>query len=170
MNYLNLFEESVHKNYDKIALVDQDGTRKFTYDELDELSGRVATRLTQEGVCAGDSVMIHMGRKSEYFVDYLGILKMGGVFVPVIEEYPTDRIEYIEKDSQAKKIIRDDFFQGIEEYEPAKSVLLEDEALALIIYTSGSTGNPKGIEHTVESFRDVAIRGTQFYRGERKLL
>ncbi|MGN0394872.1 MAG: hypothetical protein ACI4EF_05875, partial [Coprococcus sp.] len=26
---------------------------------------------------------------------------------------PTDRIEYIEKDSQAKKIIRDDFFQGI---------------------------------------------------------
>ena len=106
MNYLNLFEESVHKNYDKIALVDQDGTRKFTYDELDELSGRVATRLTQEGVCAGDSVMIHMGRKSEYFVDYLGILKMGGVFVPVIEEYPTDRIEYIEKDSQAKKVIR----------------------------------------------------------------
>lgn len=67
MNYLNLFEESVHKNYDKIALVDQDGTRKFTYDELDELSGRVATRLTQEGVCAGDSVMIHIGRKSEYF-------------------------------------------------------------------------------------------------------
>lgn len=67
MNYLNLLEESVHKNYDKIALVDQDGTRKFTYDELDELSGRVATRLTQEGVCAGDSVMIHMGRKSEHF-------------------------------------------------------------------------------------------------------
>ena len=67
MNYLNLLEESVHKNYDKIALVDQDGTRKFTYDELDELSGRVDTRLTQEGVCAGDSVMIHMGRKSEHF-------------------------------------------------------------------------------------------------------
>lgn len=86
--------------------MDQDGTRKFTYNELDELSGRVATRLTQEGVCAGDSVMIHMGRKSEYFVAYLGILKMGGVVVPVIEEYPTDRIEYIEKDSQAKKVIR----------------------------------------------------------------
>lgn len=150
--------------------MDQDGTRKFTYNELDELSGRVATRLTQEGVCAGDSVMIHMGRKSEYFVAYLGILKMGGVVVPVIEEYPTDRIEYIEKDSQAKKIIRDDFFQGIEEYEPAKSVLLEDEALALIIYTSGSTGNPKGIEHTVESFCDAAIRGTQLYRGLEKVV
>lgn len=54
MNYLSLFEESVLKNYDKTALVDQDGIRKFTYGELDELSGRVATRLTREGVCAGN--------------------------------------------------------------------------------------------------------------------
>ena len=146
MNYLSLFEEAVHKNYDKTALVDQDGNRKLTYGELDELSGRVATRLAREGVCAGGCVMIHMGRKSEYLVAYLGILKMGGVVVPVTEEYPDARIEYIAKDSGAKKIIRDDFFQGIEEYEPAKSVFLEDEALTLIIYTSGSTGNPKGIE------------------------
>ncbi|MDY3910269.1 MAG: hypothetical protein SOZ48_11145 [Eubacterium sp.] len=40
MNYLSLFEESVLKNYDKTALVDQDGIRKFTYGELDEIISR----------------------------------------------------------------------------------------------------------------------------------
>ena len=30
MNFLPLFEESVKKNFDKVAIVDQDGTRGFT--------------------------------------------------------------------------------------------------------------------------------------------
>ena len=99
MNFLPLFEESVKKNFDKVAIVDQDGTRGFTYGELDKLSGQVAAKLSQAGVCPGDSVMIHMGRKSEYYFAYLGILKMGGVIVPVIEEYPEERIKYIDKDN-----------------------------------------------------------------------
>lgn len=170
MNFLPLFEESVKKNFDKVAIVDQDGTREFTYGELDKFSGQVAAKLSQAGVCPGDSVMIHMGRKSEYYFAYLGILKMGGVIVPVIEEYPEERIKYIEKDSQTRLIIRDSFFKDIEKYEPAESVILEDEALALIVYTSGSTGNPKGIEHTVKSFCDAGIRATELYRGLEKVV
>lgn len=170
MNYVKLFAESVAKNRDKVALVDQDGARQMTYGEMDVLSGRIAARLASEGVGTGDAVIIHLGRKSEYLAAYIGILKAGGVVVPTTEEFPADRIRFIEKDSQSKLIIEDDFFQRIEAYEPAEGVLVDDKELALLHYTSGSTGKPKGIEHTVESFCDAAVRGTQLYRGLDKVV
>ena len=170
MNYLTLFEESVQKYYDRTVLVDQNGMRKTTYGELDVLSGRIAGKLLAEGVCTGDSVMVLLGRKTEYIASYLGVLKAGGVVVPVIEEYPEERIEYIRQDSQAKQIIQDDFLTDIEDYEPVNSVILEDKSLAMIIYTSGSTGNPKGIEHTVESFCNGIVRNMPLFDLEQVIM
>ena len=165
-NYVVLFLESVQKNRHKAALIDKNGTRCTTYEELDILSGKIAAKLVAKGCGLGDSVIILLGRKMEYIASYLGILRLGGVVVPVVEEYPKERIAYIKADSQAKFIIEDDFFEDIENYEVLESRIADEKAPALIIYTSGSTGNPKGIEHTVESFYDGVSRMAMLFNEE----
>ena len=127
------------------AITDQDGRRTLTYKELDELSGRVAAKLQSMGVGYDDVVAVMMGRHSEYVAAELGILKGGGVVIPLIPSYPEKRVEYIRKDSGFKLCIREDFFEDIERYEPAKAREISEDSRVFIIYTSGSTGNPKGV-------------------------
>lgn len=118
---------------DKVALVDQNGTRSTTYRELDALSDRVAERLKREGVLKGTAVFVRMPRSMEYIAEEIGILKYGCAYVPVLLEYPDDRVDYIREDS---RVI------------PADT--------AMLVYTSGSTGKPKGVVYSAEAL-DAAV-------------
>ena len=118
---------------DKVALVDQDGTRATTYRELDALSDRVSKRLQWEGVRKGTAVLVRLPRGMEYIAEEIGILKYGCAYVPVLPEYPDERVDYIKED--CKEI-------------PADT--------AMLVYTSGSTGKPKGVVYSTEAF-DAAV-------------
>lgn len=59
-----------------------DGGR-LTYRELDELSGRLAAGLAKAGVEPGDPVALQLPNTAEFLVAYFGILKAGGVVVPL---------------------------------------------------------------------------------------
>ena len=143
---LNSMLDTAFKKYrDFPAITDRDGRRTLTYKELDDLSGRVAAKLQSLGVGYDDVVAVIMGRQSEYVAAELGILKTGGVVIPLIPSYPKQRVEYIRKDSGFKLCIRDDFFADIAHYEPAKTREISEDSRVFIIYTSGSTGNPKGV-------------------------
>ena len=165
MNYLSLFKEAAVNYSDRAVLIDQNASRRMTYAQLDELSGRVAAKLIAQGVQIQESVLIRLGRNSEYIAATLGVMKAGAVAVPVLEEYPTERVAFIRRDCQANSTIEEDFFWDIEEYEPVEGVVLEDDALSLLVYTSGSTGNPKGIEHTVASFCAGVTRMKALFSG-----
>ncbi|WP_343914921.1 amino acid adenylation domain-containing protein [Aquimarina litoralis] len=150
---LDLFEEQVLNNPDNIALVFEG--EEFNYKELDEKSNQFANYLIDKyQIKLQDVIGVKLDR-SEWLVKSLfAILKTGSAYIPIDPNYPKDRINYIESDSNCKLIIDknviQDFIKHQEQYGHNKipsKVCSSD--LAYIIYTSGSTGNPKGvmIEH-----------------------
>lgn len=150
MFFLDEFEKQVITKKDFKALTDDYGKRSVTYKQLDNLSNKVANKLVSMGVKKGSSVIIILPRIAEYVACEIAIFKIGAVVVPLIPEYPKDRVEFIEKDSDAVIVIRESFFDGIELFSDEEVVCADasDSDRGMILYTSGSTGKPKGVVYT----------------------
>jgi amino acid adenylation domain-containing protein len=69
--------------------------RSLTYRELDQRSNQLAHLLQQRGVRKGDRVGIYFPKCVESLVAMLGVVKAGGVYVPLDPQAPADRIGYI---------------------------------------------------------------------------
>ena len=141
-----VFEEQVEKYPTKTALVYKD--KSVTYEELNRKSNQLAHYLIEKGIKKGDIVVLFLDRSIEIIVGILGIIKAGGVYLPLDTSYPADRIEYITKDSNAFLVLnRQDIQSAIESssitHNPQQNIKGDD--LIYLIYTSGSTGNPKGV-------------------------
>ncbi|MDQ0169836.1 amino acid adenylation domain-containing protein/thioester reductase-like protein [Paenibacillus tundrae] len=139
---------------------------KYTYRELNERSNQVARVLLSNGLQKGEFVSIFMERSLETIISILGILKAGGVYVPVDPEHPQERNSYIVEDTASSFVLTKDssfteasrLFSGITTVRQILSVDgrlagfaasnpnldVQPDDLAYIIYTSGSTGKPKG--------------------------
>lgn len=160
-----LFERQATHQPDAVALVQDEVT--WTYRTLNARANRWAHRFQQLGVGSGCPVAIGLERCPEWVAVVLGVLKAGGVYLPLDPEYPLDRIRFLLQDAGATVCVtRDDTFSGIpggsitvvrpDEWERA---LEEDpdrgmenppprgtsDDPACILYTSGSTGRPKGV-------------------------
>lgn len=133
--------------------------RTLSYAELDELAGRVAASLWTRGIRRGDIVALSMERGLAMIATMLGILKVGGAYLPVEAGYPASRIAAMLEDCGTRIVVVDgtslrDVPPGVGEVEfaeitaepgafPAPTLCGED--LACVLYTSGSTGRPKGV-------------------------
>ena len=69
--------------------------RSITYRELDERSNQLAHLLRQRGVNKGDRIGLFFPKCVESIVSMLGVLKAGGVYVPLDPQAPADRAGYI---------------------------------------------------------------------------
>ena len=179
---VDLFEMQASATPDTVALFFEGKT--LTYKELDIISNNLSCTLREDyGVRKGDFVGVQLYRSEWSVISFLGILKSGGVYVPVDHELPDDRKSFIFSDTGLKVLITEtafifdlDFYDGPVfsldvEFEPAQERAYEKQDiaaddLAYIIYTSGSTGNPKGvmIEHsgianTITSQKDAIGMG-----------
>ena len=67
----------------------------ITYRELEERSNQLAHLLQEQGVRKGDRVGIYFPKCVESVIVMLGIVKAGGVYVPLDPAQPADRIAYI---------------------------------------------------------------------------
>jgi len=133
-----------------------DATRSWTYQEIDQLSGKIAQGLVERGVGKRDVVALMLGRTPEHFIAALGVMKAGAVFLPIDTNYPPERIAFMLADSCARLSVRCErepvMFGGPEvsfedlvaEESPFVRVFVQAEDPAYLIYTSGSTGRPKG--------------------------
>ncbi len=142
----------------------------MTYRELDERGNSVARRLHELGASRGSLVLVCLERSVELAVSFLGILKAGGVYVPLDPSYPGERLRFVAKDTGARIAITSRALLGQAsgaalagcglQVLPIEDVPHGSDAggsaaagapadLAYVIYTSGSTGEPKGalIEH-----------------------
>ncbi|HTS38244.1 MAG TPA: amino acid adenylation domain-containing protein [Candidatus Solibacter sp.] len=69
--------------------------RTLTYRELDQKSTQLAHLLRQRGLKKGDRVGIFFPKCVESLVCMFGVLKAGGVYVPLDPQAPAERIGYI---------------------------------------------------------------------------
>lgn len=133
----------------------------MTYRELNKKANQLASILQSKGVSKESIIGVMVNRSLEMIIGMMGILKAGAAYLPIDPNYPTERIEYMLQDSQAKYLLskrteevlpqfagevlyldKEYLFQGeesnlVREHNP--------NDLAYVIYTSGSTGNPKGV-------------------------
>ncbi len=164
---IDLFEQQVSKRPNAIAVTFQD--EELSYQELDQKSNQLAHYLQKKGVQPEDLIGISLSRSLDMIVGILGILKSGGVYVPIDPEYPADRIQYILEDANVKFVVSNSGCNTIIAKRKADTIIhldndwkniseesitipnnnISPDNLAYIIYTSGSTGKPKGvmIEH-----------------------
>lgn len=159
---VDLFTEQAEKTPDVIAVSFED--KSLTYKELDVLSNTLAQTLQNTyDIKKNDFVGVHLTRSELSIISILGILKAGGVYVPIDAELPSNRKLYIAEDADLKLLITEttfifdlDFYDGnifsidVEldfntETTTYQNLELLPNDLAYVIYTSGSTGNPKGV-------------------------
>ena len=91
-------ELHARENPKETVLFDETVTKGITYEDLNELSGRVYAWLKQKGIGKEDFVLINLTRGVLPVVAIVGILKAGAAFALVEENYAPERIEYIRKE------------------------------------------------------------------------
>lgn len=93
-----LFTEQVELTPDAVALVFAE--QKLTYRELNQKANQLAHYLQSLGVGTEVLVGICVERSLEMIIGLLGILKAGGVYVPLDSTSPQEHIEYIFAETQ----------------------------------------------------------------------
>lgn len=79
--------------------------RHITYRELEAVSNQMANTLVEIGVERGDRVGIYLDKSIEAVIAIFGILKAGGVYVPLDPHAPTKRIAFIIQNCQIKMLV-----------------------------------------------------------------
>ncbi len=154
------FMEQARKTPDEVAVVFEE--RQITYKELDEMSNALAHVLQEKGVQRGDIVPLIAQRSYYILVAMLGIMKVGGAYMPIAPDYPKDRVQFILQEAKSKvacvlgyveqldniELLRLDEL-ALEEADDVKRLPIEcrnsADDLCYVIFTSGSTGVPKGV-------------------------
>ncbi|MCY8308650.1 amino acid adenylation domain-containing protein [Bacillus vallismortis] len=152
-----LFEEQARKTPDAAAL--KMGDECWSYRQLNIRANQIAHALVEKGVGAGDIVAVMMGRSMELPAALLGIWKAGAAYMPLDPHFPTERLSFLLKDSQAAQLlIEEDLMPFIPPHYEGNLITIEHTEnqqtetpdvplgdLAYLIYTSGTTGRPKGV-------------------------
>ena len=95
--------ESALCHREKTALVA--GVRRLSFGELDTLSDRFARALAREGVQRGDRVVIFLDNCWEAVVAIFGVLKAGGVFVPINPSTKEEKLAFVLNNCRAKALV-----------------------------------------------------------------
>ncbi|HYU71268.1 MAG TPA: non-ribosomal peptide synthetase [Ktedonobacteraceae bacterium] len=146
-----------------VALVERD--RMLTYRELNRRANQLAHYLRSLGVGPNVLVGFCVERSLEMVVGLLGILKAGGVYVPLDPSYPSERLSFMLEDARVPVLVTQRHLTERLSHQGASVVCLDTDAdvltrqpetdpvseltatdLVYVIYTSGSTGRPKGVQ------------------------
>jgi long-chain acyl-CoA synthetase len=174
---------------DRVAL--RLGETRMTYREFDAAGARVAGLLHDRGIRPGDRVGVMLPNVIEFAVAYYGVLRAGGVVVPMNPLLKAREVAYYLRDSGAGLAF---VWQGCADEGQAGAKQAESDAIvvdpatfadvvlaaaepaahvverraddiAVILYTSGTTGQPKGAELTHANLaRNAEVVATDLLR------
>lgn len=169
----NLFANGLAKTPERDAI--SDGKQTLSFQDLDDLSWRIAARLRNAGTMPGDRVAVIAAKSALMPAVAVAIWKCGGVYVPLDQDAPTARLDALinrirpshvialEKSYAATgcAVIQPDDITAMTQSDskPARWDIPTrgPEDLAYIIFTSGSTGTPKGVEITHQSISSYFV-------------
>lgn len=161
INVLELLEDNLRDNPEKIALMDAD--KAVTYAELGEMAKKVASYI---GTVLGTDVRrqpiaICIDRNIESLILFMGVLYSGNFYVPIDVNMPSDRISLIFDVLKPKMVIASSgqVIEGTNAvaFDDAVNCEIDCEFIESVraghidtdpmyaIFTSGSTGTPKGV-------------------------
>jgi long-chain acyl-CoA synthetase len=178
--------ESARTCADRPAL--RQGDTVLSYTQLDEITSQMAGLLRSRGVKPGDRVALMLPNVMTFPVIYYGVLRAGGVVVPMNPLLKSREVSFYLGDSGAKTIfafadVADEASKGAAdagadcvvvtpgEFEasivgetPEPDVVGRDGTdTVLILYTSGTTGKPKGAELTHDNMSRNAAAATRVF-------
>jgi len=156
-----LFEIQVAKTPYNIAVLAKDS---LTYLQLNEKANQVAYFLkNMQKIKHQEIVGVMVERSAWLIINLLGILKAGGVYLPIDPNYPQQRIDYIIENSGCRLVLtRETVFSNTESN--IVDFSFNNNELAYIIYTSGSTGQPKGVMIEHISFVNMILQQIQSFK------
>ncbi|HXD65484.1 MAG TPA: long-chain fatty acid--CoA ligase [Solirubrobacteraceae bacterium] len=171
MNLAGILTASAERDPDHVAIKLDD--IELTYAALDGASAHIAGLLAEHGFQRGDRVGIMLPNVPYFPVVYYGVLRAGGIVVPMNVLLKKREVAYYLSDSGAKLLFAWHGFaedaQAGAEQAGAECVVVEpgtfeeqvgaaspetavadtaDDDTAVLLYTSGTTGQPKGAELT----------------------
>lgn len=181
-NLATYLDETARRHPGRTAVTS--GGRSWSYSELRGEADRVAGYLSGLGLRPGDAVALSCPNIAEFTAVYFGILKAGGVVVPLNILLRPREIAYHLQDSGARwhfayrgteqlpiaDLARQAGVDGVTVIEFAqgdhapwahvaphfRTADVDPDDVAVLIYTSGTSGQPKGAELRHRNLRDNA--------------
>jgi len=103
LNLASLLTESAERSPDAPAI--RLGENELSYAQLDDLSARLATLLREKGFEPGDRVGVMLPNVPEFPVAYYGVLRAGGIVVPMNVLLKRREIAFYLEDPGAKLLL-----------------------------------------------------------------
>jgi malonyl-CoA/methylmalonyl-CoA synthetase len=184
------FAAQAERLRERIAVVDSE--RSVTYEELLDMSAKVATALR------GDCDELHEERVAflvapgfRWVAVLWGIWRAGGVAVPLPSSSPRPELEYFIEDADCEVVVFDEAAEcvvlpladqrGLRALSVSEALAFEAAPLphialtrrAMILYTSGTTSRPKGVVTTHDNIRaqiEALVHAWEWVEADRVLL
>ncbi len=109
-----LLEEKARKNKGKTFLLFED--ERITFDKFNEMANRAANGLLNLGIKKGDKIAIMLPNCPDYLYLWFGIVKAGGVMVPLNVSWKGELLNYILNHSDSDTlVVEESLFPQIDE-------------------------------------------------------
>lgn len=172
MDLIKRWKQTFEKYKDKVA-IEFEG-KEVTFSELDSITDKLANGLKKLGVSKGDRCAQYTQNSLELIYYFLGVIKAGGILVPMNCSFKEKELTYILGNSGAKILLTDKsripIIDGIKgDISSLKEIISVDggervhdmheiisssssdytpdltkDDGAIMFFTSGTTGQPKG--------------------------
>lgn len=177
---VDLIRAQAANHPDQTAVVYLD--RRYSYQEVNELSDRLAGELLRKGLQKEDVVGILIPKNEYIVIASLGVLKAGGAYMPMDASYPSDRLNFMLKDAEAKILLTTRELMGriTQDFAGEKMLVetipdlpavngelqlpkIDASDLFILLYTSGSTGLPKGVMMVHRNLMSLCAWARRYY-------
>ena len=154
-----------------LAVKDLSFAREWNYVQFNRCVAKVAARLQQQGISAGDRLACLAKNRAEIVALHLACARLGVMFVPLNWRLTSAELHAILADCTPSLLYADEqghshqldytdinrLFADSEALAPLPEKHIDQQRPSLILYTSGTTGKPKGVMLSEANLAETAI-------------